>query len=212
VNGDILSRIDEVVNESDGLSDEMIRERARENGLEKVPEDVTEVVDVLFGDVIPRRGNLYDHTGALYGELNDFDFRPNTWNFVSCEFSSAHLLTFGRIAETMSEQFKSQMVYHRLVRYTSSRSDVVCGIIYMRQPSRYQNAVSWKLDIYDTIDIARQTYEYVGQKYAYLVRRVEEAFNRMIVPQEGEEVFQSFDEQSRAVTTGSGCWYIYDGT
>lgn len=45
----ILEEIDEVVKSSEQLSDELIEVRGREHGLERIPRNVTEVVDVLFG-------------------------------------------------------------------------------------------------------------------------------------------------------------------
>jgi hypothetical protein len=192
VSGDILAEIDAVVKVSDELFDEVIEERAKANGLARVPRNVTEVVDVLFGHVHPKPGKPY-----LINE-------DEAWSSESIHVGINVSATDDRLSEYSSEIMELH-ARHRLERGLAIDSEVLSA--RNRDPrQRREFAMAWRDDAEHHIAYAYSRGDITDRIYLDLRRKVGDAYFTMIAIRPGETIPAGPDEE--IVQTGAGRWRL----
>lgn len=189
---DILKRIDSVVKASDEISDELIEERARANGLARVPRNVTEVVDVLFGHINPQRGKPY---------LAD---EEGIWNDrVTLDVDRQR--TYDRLSAHMDEITRLQAV-HRIERTLAIDSSTYTARMAPNPDIRRQFAEGWREQAHRIVERAFSRGELNAASQRALYHRIEGAYTLMIQVRPGEEIPTTPDEE--VIETGGGRWRL----
>lgn len=190
---DILERIDSVVKASDEISDELIEERARANGLARVPRNVTEVVDVLFGHINPQRGKPY---------LAD---EEGIWNDRSVTVDVDRERTYDRLSGYMDEITRLQTM-HRVERTLAIDSSTYTARMAQNPDIRRQFAEGWREQAHRIVDRAFSRGELNATSHRALHHRIEGAYTLMIQVRPGEEIPVTPDEE--LIETGTGRWRL----